>query len=92
MKKPIAAAAISPGVFKKVVREVFEDEDRSKNIMVFGLVEEAGEKLDDKISGIFLELEEKPRSEAVRLSESVKFLRRVTVVDLSRSHSPAPRQ
>ena len=66
-KPTAAAAAISPGAFKKVVKEVIEDEDRSKNLMVFGLSEETGEQLDDKISAIFQEMEEKPRSSAVRV-------------------------
>ncbi len=64
------AGSISPGAFKKEVKEAIEDEDRSKSIMVFGLAEEAGEQLDSKVSGIFLELEEKPRSTAVRVGKT----------------------
>ncbi len=70
LKKPTAAEAISPGAFKKVVKDVIMEEDRSKNIMVFGLVEEAGEKLDEKISDIFQELGEKPRCSAVRVGKA----------------------
>ncbi len=67
LEKPIAPSPISPAAFKRVVKDVFEDDDRSKNIMVFGLTEEDGEQLDDRISSVFLELGEKPRSTAVRI-------------------------
>ncbi len=69
LKKPSAAAPINTAVFKKVVKDVIEDEDRCKNIMVFGLEEYDGEKLDERISGIFLELGEKPRVAAMRFGK-----------------------
>ena len=64
-----AGLVINPSTFKKVVKDVMKDEDRSKNLMVFGLVEEDGEQLDDKISSVFVELGEKPRVAAVRLGK-----------------------
>ena len=70
LKKPTAAAPISPAAFKKVVKDVFEDEDRSKNIMVFGLAEEDGEQLEDTIISVFSELGEKPKCPAVRVGKS----------------------
>ena len=36
-----AGLVINPSTFKKVVKDVMKDEDRSKNLMVFGLVEAA---------------------------------------------------
>ena len=69
LKKPSEAAPISTAAFKKVVKDVIEDEDRSKNIMVFGLAEDDGEQLDERISGIFLELGEKPRVAAMRVGK-----------------------
>ena len=54
-------------MFKKVVKDVIKDEDRSKNLMVFGLADEDGEQLDGKLSSVFMELGEKPRVEAVRI-------------------------
>ena len=62
-----AAATISPATFKKVVRDVMKDEDRSKNVMVFGLVEEDGEQLNEKVSDVFVEIGEKPQLAAVRI-------------------------
>ena len=67
MKKPCAAAAISPAAFKEIVKTVINDEDRTKNLMVFGLAEENGEHLDEKISEVFLGIGEKPRVAAVRV-------------------------
>ena len=73
LNKPTSAAAISTGAFKKVVKEVMAEEDRSKNLMVFGLAEEVGEKLDGpdgKICAMFQELNEKPRCSAVRVGKA----------------------
>ena len=42
-----------PENLKTVVKEVVEQEDRSRNIMVFGLPEEADEQLNDKVSAVF---------------------------------------
>ena len=59
--------AVNPEIFRKVVKDVITNEDRSKNLMVFGLAEEDGEQLDEKISNVFLEIGEKPQLAAVRL-------------------------
>ena len=67
MKKPHPGAAISPAAFKTIVKSVIKDEDRTKNLVVFGLAEENGEQLDDKISDVFLGIGEKPRIAAVRV-------------------------
>ena len=65
LKAP-SAPAITTATFRKVVKDVIEDEDRSKNLLVFGLSEEVGEQLDVKLSSVFMDLGEKPRVEAVR--------------------------
>ncbi len=62
--------ALVPGNLKTVVKEVVEQEDRSRNIMVFGLPEEADEQLNDKVSAVFGAIGEKPRIEASRLGRS----------------------
>ena len=51
----------TPDSLKKVVMTAIEEEDRSKNLMVFGLAEEEGEQIEEKINGLFAELGEKPR-------------------------------
>jgi hypothetical protein len=66
LKAP-SAPAISTATFRKVVKDAIEDEDRSKNLVVFGLSEEDGEQLDEKLSDVFMDLGEKPRVEAVRI-------------------------
>ena len=45
---------------KKVVQKAVTDDNRSKNVMVFGLSEEKTEDLDCKITALFGESEEKP--------------------------------
>jgi len=65
--KSTSPAAISPATFKKVVKDVIKDEDRSKNLMVFGLTEEDGEQLNEKICDVFVEIGEKPQLVAVRI-------------------------
>ncbi len=57
------APVITPESLKKVVQSVMVEEDRNKNLMVFGLAEE--EKVEDAVSEIFLELGEKPRVQAL---------------------------
>lgn len=51
---------LTPDSLKKVIMNAIE-EDRSKNLMVFGLDEEDGEQIEDKVAGLFAELGEKPR-------------------------------
>ena len=45
---------------KSVVRSAIEDEDRSKNLIIFGLTEQDGEKLDSKVINMLSDLNEKP--------------------------------
>ena len=83
--KARTAPAINPTIFKKVVKDVIKEEDRSKSLMVFGLAEEEGEQLDDKISSVFLELGEKPRVAAVRLGKRPEAGSRPVKVTLASS-------
>ena len=61
------APVFSTNSLKQVVKSAIEEEDRGKNVMVFGLAEEEGEQLEDKISGLLQELGEKPRVAACRV-------------------------
>ena len=67
LKSSTSPAAISPATFKKVMKDIIKDEDRSKNLMVFGLTEEDGEQLNEKICDVFVEIGEKPQLAAVRI-------------------------
>ncbi len=65
---------------KKVVQEAVADEDRSRNIVVFGMEEKTDEDLDSKITAIFEELSEKPSFQATRVGkESDNKIRPVKV-------------
>lgn len=95
LKMSTTAAAITPGAFKTVVKEVIAEEDRSKNLMVFGLAEEAGEKLDGadgKISAMFQELDEKPRCSAVRVGKAPTTSASCRPVKVTLTSSTAVRQ
>ena len=61
---------LAPENLKTVVRNVVEEEDRSRSVIVFGLPESADEQLCDKIGDVFQEIGEKPRIEANRLGKS----------------------
>jgi len=52
---------------KSAVKEVVQAEDRSKNLIVFGLKEETHEDTSKKISELLDYLGEKPRHESVRI-------------------------
>ena len=62
---------INPVELKKVVQTVVDQEDRSKNLMLFGLPEERGEQLDVAVGELFSAIEEKPRFEACRIGNKV---------------------
>ena len=52
---------------KKVVQEAVAEEDRSRNVVIFGLSEETSEDLDGKVTALFEEIEERPSFEATRV-------------------------
>jgi cell division septum initiation protein DivIVA len=52
---------------KTALREAAIEEDRSKSLMIFGLEEEKGEQLSEKVGNLFQHLGEKSRQESVRL-------------------------
>jgi len=54
------ATALSPKKLQTVVKRIHDTEDRSRNIMIHGLVEKNGEDLKKSVSDIFSQLGEKP--------------------------------
>jgi hypothetical protein len=52
---------------KKAVQEAVHEDDRAKNLVVFGLSEEKSEDLDGKIIELFQKIEKKSRFEAARI-------------------------
>ena len=55
---------------KQAVKSAISEEDRNKNVMVFGLCEEEAEQLETKIGELFQELDEKPRVTATRIGKT----------------------
>jgi hypothetical protein len=60
---------ISCETIKKVVQTVVQEEDRSKNLMIFGLPEQENEQLESVVNEVFQEIGEKPRVEACRFGK-----------------------
>ena len=58
---------LSKEKLKTAVQEAVREDDRAKNVVVFGLSEEKSEDLDRKIVELFSEIEEKPSFEAARI-------------------------
>ena len=56
------SAALEPQKIASAVRKVAEGEDRSKNVIVFGLPEEQDESVDTKVNLLLENLEEKPQT------------------------------
>ncbi len=46
---------------KKAVKCAVEEEDRSRNVVIFGVKEEDGEELENKVLDVFQYVSEKPR-------------------------------
>ena len=65
----LQSPTIAPGTLKKVVQSVAEEEDRGKNLVVFGLEEQTGEDLTSRMDSVFQALGEKPQYEVVRIGK-----------------------
>ncbi len=65
------SAALAPQKIVSAVKQVNQDVDRSRNIVVFGVAEDQNEKPEQKINAILDKLEEKPHiSGCVRLGQN----------------------
>lgn len=63
------STAFSEDTLKTLLKHVVAEEDRSRNLMIFGLRESDDEHLGDKVSEVFEHLGEKPKVEASRLGK-----------------------
>ena len=63
----------NPATLRKVVKSVVQEEDRSKNVIVFGLQERTGENTELRVEELSQDIGLKPHC---RLSGLVKFARR----------------
>ena len=57
---------------KTVVKDVVAEEDRSRNLVIFGLPEDPAEQISDTVSEVLKELGENPNLEAVRIGLKAK--------------------
>ncbi len=77
---PQSAPSFTEETLKKVVQEAEAGEDRSRNIVVFGIEEETGEDQGSKVTAVFSEISEKPIFEAARIGrESAEKIRPIKV-------------
>ena len=67
VKKGSGGTVYSKETLKSVMKSVAAEDERSRNVMVFGLGEEDGEQLSTLVTEVFGELDEKPRFEASRV-------------------------
>ena len=58
---------LSATKLKKAVKEAVSDDDRSRNVVVFGLKEQESVNVDSQITDLFNVLDEKPSFQAVRI-------------------------
>ena len=56
----VAPPPASANALKTAVKTMFHDEDRKKNLILFGLGEEGNESSQDKVSDVLLEVNQKP--------------------------------
>ena len=77
------ATVISSAVIQRAVKDFTEGEERSRNLIVFGLQEEEGEVVGERVSELFGKLGEKPRPEEVlRLGKKSTGQHRPVIVKL----------
>ena len=60
---------VNSETLKSVIKTVVEEEDRSKNVMVFGLEEAKNEDLSKQVEGLFEEIGLKPKMELSRVGK-----------------------
>ena len=66
-KTPQNEQVFSSEALTRVVRNVVEEEDCSRNVVIFGLNEEDDEKLNERVAEVFESIGQKPRAETCRV-------------------------
>ena len=80
-----AEPALSKEVLKTVVKDVVDEEDRSRNVVVFGLAEEDGENITGRVEELFDAIDHKLKVEGCRLGRKKNDSIRPVKVILSSS-------
>ena len=85
--KQTCSDALTPHKIASVVTKVNREEDRSSNVVVFGLAEEEQEDLNSKVNVLLEQLEEKPKiMNCCRLGKSKSHLARPIKFSVSSSN------
>ena len=66
---PAQSPVISPEALTSVVKTIVAEEDRSRNLLIFGLPEEKEEKLESQVSEVLETIGIKPKVEAQRIGK-----------------------
>ena len=74
--------AISPAALEKVVNTVVQEENRAKNVMIFGFEQSSTEGLLERVKELFLKLEEQPKIEVQRIGKLKSWTDRPVKVKL----------
>lgn len=92
VKKGSRATVYSKETLKTVLKSVVAEEDRSRNLVVYGLKEEEGEQLPALVSEVLEELDEKPRFEAFRVGRKAASSPAIRPVKITLISSTAAHQ
>ena len=80
VKKSNNNSLSKPENLKKLVKQVVQLEDKTKNVMIFGIEESNQEDLSEKVSNIFKEMQQKPHFVASRVGKKSPSNRPVKVL------------
>ena len=81
-----SSTVISPGTLKSVAKQVVIEEELSRNLMIFGKAEVAGEDVTETVTEVLHEMNEKPRLvECMRVGTIAEGKSRPIKVKLSSS-------
>ena len=64
-----ADSLADPATLKKMVKSVVQEEDRSRNVVIFGLPEQKNENVEARVQEVFQEIGLKPTLQAARVGK-----------------------
>ena len=64
-----ADSLADPATLKKMVKSVVQEEDRSRNVVIFGLPEQKDENVEERVQEVFQEIGLKPTPQATRVGK-----------------------
>ena len=79
-----AQPVVTPEKLKHAIKSAIKEEDRSRNLIVFGLLDEEKEQVEEKVSELFADLGEKPRIQASRIGRLCRLIRPLHIKSCSK--------